>query len=54
MLPVIMITGEDNEKMKWKAESYGFDGFLKKPFGIEELMDAVDRILKRPAVGQGD
>lgn len=44
-VPVIMITGEYNEKTMWFAESHGIDGFFKKPFDIKELLDSVNQIL---------
>ncbi len=41
---VIMITGNVGKRHQTWAESLGVDGYLNKPFRMERLLDAVDKL----------
>jgi DNA-binding response OmpR family regulator len=47
---VIMITANEGGRHKAYAEMLGVDDYLRKPFAMDLLLDAVARILK----GEGD
>ena len=42
---VIMITANEGSRHKAYAEMLGVDDYLRKPFGMDRLMDSVDRLL---------
>ena len=44
-LPVIMITGNEGSRHKAYAELLGVNDYLRKPFAMDRLMEAVDRLL---------
>ncbi len=41
---VIMITGNVGKRHQTWAESLGVDGYINKPFRMERLLDAVDKL----------
>ncbi|HJT34296.1 MAG TPA: response regulator [Pirellulales bacterium] len=42
---VIMITANEGSRHKAYAEMLGVDDYLRKPFGMDRLMESVDRLL---------
>lgn len=48
-LPVLMLTAKVSEDDHLRGFQYGCDGYLTKPFDIDELQNAVDDLLRRPA-----
>lgn len=44
---VIMITGNQGKRHKQYAESLGVDAYLNKPFRMEALMEAAERLLSK-------
>lgn len=44
-LPVIMITGNEGSRHKAYAELLGVSDYIRKPFAIERLMGAVEKLL---------
>jgi DNA-binding response OmpR family regulator len=50
--PIIMITGNEGSRHKAYAEFLGVVDYLRKPFAMEKLLDAVERGLEaRPKAG---
>jgi DNA-binding response OmpR family regulator len=47
--PVIMITANEGGRHKAYAEMLGVVEYLRKPFAIEAMLDAVQRALTPPA-----
>lgn len=47
-LPVIMITGNEGSRHKAYAELLGVSDYIRKPFAMDRLLSAVDKLL-RPA-----
>lgn len=45
-VPVIMITGNEGSRHQAYAELLGVSEYIRKPFAIEKLLEAVDRLLK--------
>lgn len=45
-LPVIMITGNEGSRHKAYAELLGVSDYLRKPFAMDRLLDAVEKLLK--------
>lgn len=45
-LPIIFITGYGVDRAARAAQEYGADGFLGKPFHIEDLRRCISRLLK--------
>ena len=43
--PVIMITANEGSRHRAYAETLGADDYLRKPFAIESLLEAVERLL---------
>jgi len=43
---VIMITANEGSRHKVYAEMLGVDDYIRKPFAMDRLLDAVDRLLK--------
>ena len=46
-LPVIVLTARDDEECQSKAKELGADDFVTKPFKIAELLQVVERVLKK-------
>jgi CheY-like chemotaxis protein len=44
-LRVIMITANEGSRHKAYAEMLGVDDYIRKPFGMDRLLDSVDRLL---------
>ena len=44
-LPVIMITGNEGSRHKAYAELLGVSDYLRKPFAMDRLMEAVNKLL---------
>ena len=44
-LPVIMITGNEGSRHKAYAELLGVSDYIRKPFAMDRLVDAVDKLL---------
>ncbi len=42
---VIMITANEGSRHKAYAEMLGVDDYIRKPFGMDRLLDSVDRLL---------
>ena len=45
-IPVVMLTGVGHELNKKLAKEVGADGYVTKPFGREELLEAVTPLLE--------
>lgn len=45
-IPVIMITANEGERHKTYAESLGVDEYIRKPFPIDVLLNAVTRLIE--------
>jgi FixJ family two-component response regulator len=48
-MPVIIITGDDNEEVYERAMNQGIAAFLHKPVDGQVLLDAIDEVLGRRA-----
>ena len=48
---VIMITGNLGTRHKSYAETQGVDDYINKPFRMERLLSAMDKIFNPPAAG---
>jgi len=44
---VIMITANEGSRHKVYAEMLGVDDYIRKPFAMDRLLDAVDRLLAK-------
>jgi DNA-binding response OmpR family regulator len=44
-LPVIMITGNEGSRHKAYAELLGVSDYIRKPFAMDRLLQAVDKLL---------
>lgn len=44
-LRVIMITANEGSRHKAYAEMLGVDDYIRKPFGMDRLLDSVERLL---------
>ena len=44
-LPVIMITGNEGSRHKAYAELLGVNDYIRKPFAMDRLIDAVNRMM---------
>ena len=44
-LPVIMITGNEGSRHKAYAELLGVNDYIRKPFAMEKLVDAVKKLI---------
>ena len=49
--PIIMITANEGSRHKAYAEYLGVIDYIRKPFAMERLLEAVDRGLKQSAPG---
>lgn len=45
-LPVIMITGNEGSRHKAYAELLGVSDYIRKPFAMDRLMEAVNKLLQ--------
>jgi two-component system C4-dicarboxylate transport response regulator DctD len=45
--PVIMITANDGNQLKARAEDFGVVDFIRKPFATEHLLSSVQKGLDR-------
>lgn len=48
---VIMITANEGGRHKAYAEMLGADEYIRKPFAMDVLLEAIERILGKPAPG---
>jgi DNA-binding response OmpR family regulator len=46
-IPVIFLTGRDDDDTLVKARQLGVDDFLTKPIQVEDLLSAIDKVLKK-------
>jgi DNA-binding response OmpR family regulator len=46
-IPVIFLTGRDDDDTLVKARQLGVDDFLTKPIQVEDLLASIDKVLKR-------
>ena len=46
-IPVIFLTGRDDDDTVVKAHQLGVDDFLTKPIQVEDLLSAIDKALKK-------
>lgn len=46
MIPVVMITGVGHELNKKLATEMGADGYVTKPFTLQDLLDTIDQFLR--------
>ena len=49
---VIMITANEGSRHKAYAEMLGVDDYIRKPFAMDVLLEAIERILGKPAPGK--
>lgn len=47
-LPILMLTTESSLEMRDQGKAFGLLGWITKPFREEEVVAAIERILKRP------
>ena len=47
-IPVVMLTGVGHELNKKLAKEVGADGYITKPFSMEELLETVTPLLTKP------
>jgi DNA-binding response OmpR family regulator len=55
--PIIMITANEGSRHKAYAEYLGVVDYIRKPFAMDQLLEAVDRVLNEPSgedSGAGD
>jgi DNA-binding response OmpR family regulator len=52
-IPVLIVTARHQVQEKHLIESHGdlFDGYVMKPFSVDELLAKIDEALARPAAG---
>lgn len=53
-LPVIMITGNEGSRHQAYAELLGVSEYIRKPFPMDRLLDAVARLLKESEDAKSD
>jgi len=46
-IPVIFLTGRNDEDSPVKARALGVDDYLSKPIHVEELLSSIDAVLKK-------
>lgn len=46
-IPVIFLTGRDDDDTLVKAHQLGVDDFLTKPIQVENLLSSIDKVLKK-------
>ena len=44
-MPVIMITANEGSRHKAYAEMLGVDDYIRKPFGMDRLLESIKRLL---------
>lgn len=49
---VIMITANEGGRHKAYAEMLGVDEYIRKPFAMDVLLEAIERVLGKPAPGR--
>lgn len=49
LIPTIMITGNEGSRHRAYAEMLGVKDYIRKPFAMEKLVRAVERVLEPPA-----
>ncbi len=47
-IPVVMLTGLGTELDKGLAKQMGADGYITKPFSLQDLKKTIDRLVKSP------
>ena len=47
-IPVVMVTAVGQELNKKLAKEMGADGYITKPFSLQDLLDTIDRCLTNP------
>ena len=47
-IPVVMLTAIGHELNKALAKEMGADGYITKPFSVQDLLDTIDRCLTNP------
>src|SRR5215210_5199459 len=52
--PIIMITANEGSRHKAYAEYLGVIDYIRKPFAMERLLDAVNKAFTRPKPPEGD
>ena len=45
---IIMVTANEGSRHKAYAEMLGVDDYIRKPFGMDRLMESVERLLGKP------
>jgi DNA-binding response OmpR family regulator len=50
--PIVVVTAAENARLR--AEEIGADGWLEKPFELEDVVAVADRFARRGAPGQAD
>jgi two-component system, OmpR family, response regulator MprA len=53
-VPVVMLSGHDDELEKVRALQAGADDYVTKPFALEELLARLRALLRRTADGSGE
>jgi DNA-binding response OmpR family regulator len=55
LIPTIMITGNEGSRHRAYAEMLGVRDYIRKPFAMEKLVRAVERIMGiKPRLGESD
>jgi FixJ family two-component response regulator len=44
-LPVIFVTGHDDPQTRARAVTLGAEGFFRKPFDVDELLEAIVKVI---------
>jgi DNA-binding response OmpR family regulator len=52
-VPVVMLSGRDDEGTKVRALRAGADDYVTKPFGLQELIARIDALLRRSLTDSG-
>jgi two-component system response regulator VicR len=48
---IVVLTGMTNEAFKQNVLTEGVDAYLQKPYDAQVLLDTIDQVLKKSAVG---
>jgi len=54
LIPTIMITGNEGSRHRAYAEMLGVRDYIRKPFAMEKLVKAVERVLESTPAGARD
>lgn len=54
LIPTIMITGNEGSRHRAYAEMLGVCDYIRKPFAMEKLVRAIEKILDMPTRGRSD